>query len=178
VLSLAPIVCIMQTNGPAAGGRVTERDEAIARIMQSQMRMYHLFAFDRSDPLLTANLTMPQLKALLVISLRPGSSGQDITAAMGISLATVTGIVDRLAAQGLVSRREDPHDRRVRRIDVTPAGAEFMDGIITAGAAHQRRLLDRLDAAALDVVERAVAHLLAAAEAELAGIEGSPCVST
>jgi MarR family len=73
------------------------------------MRMYHVFAFDRSDPLLATNLTMPQLKALLVLHLRPEASGQDVMAAMGISLATVTGIVDRLAAHGLVTRREQVH---------------------------------------------------------------------
>ena len=69
------------------------------------MRMYHVFAFDRSDPLLATDLTMPQLEALLVLHLRPGSSGLDVMSAMGISLATVAGIVDRLVAQGLVTRR-------------------------------------------------------------------------
>ncbi len=147
------------------------REDTIARIMNSQMRMYHIFAFDRSDPLLSANLTMPQLKALLVLHLRPEASGQDVMAAMGISLATVTGIVDRLAAHGLVSRREDPRDRRVRRLELTPAGRELMEDIITAGAAHQRRLLARLDDDALHIVEQALDHLLEVAEAELQASE-------
>jgi DNA-binding MarR family transcriptional regulator len=150
---------------------VSDREDTIARIMNRQMRMYHLFAIDRSDPLLTTNLTMPQLKALLVLLLRPGASGLDVMAAMGISLATVTGIVDRLAAHGLVTRREDPRDRRVRRLELTPAGSELMEGIITAGAAHQRRLLARLDANALRTVDQAIAYLLDAAEAEQAAGE-------
>jgi len=147
---------------------VSERDNTIARIMRAQVRMYHHFAFDRSDPLLTANLTMPQLKTLLVLSLRPEASGQDVMATMGVSLATVTGIIDRLVAQGLVRRREDPRDRRIRRLELTAAGTELIDGIITAGAAHQRRLLARLDDEALLVVEQALGLLLAAAEAERA----------
>jgi DNA-binding MarR family transcriptional regulator len=125
----------------------------------------------RSDPLLATSLTMPQLKALLVLHLRPEASGQDVMAAMGISLATVTGIVDRLAAHGLVTRREDPRDRRVRRLELTPAGRELMEGIITAGAAHQQRLLARLDDDALRIVEQAIDHLLDAAEAEQAAGE-------
>ena len=36
--------------------------DTIARIMKAQKRLYHVFAFDRSDPLLAANLTMSQLK--------------------------------------------------------------------------------------------------------------------
>ena len=145
---------------------MSERDNTIARIMRAQLRMYHHFAFDRSDPLLTANLTMPQLKTLLVLSLRPEASGQDVMATMGVSLATVTGIIDRLVAQGLVRRREDPRDRRVRRLELTATGTELIDGIITAGAAHQRRLLARLDDEALLVVEQALGLMLAAAEAE------------
>lgn len=145
---------------------MSERDNTIARIMRAQLRLYHHFALDRSDPLLTANLTMPQLKALLVLSLRPEASGQDVMGVMGISLATVTGIMDRLAERGLISRREDPRDRRVRRLELTVAGRELMDGIITAGATHQRRLLSRLSAEELLVVEQATSYILRAAEAE------------
>ena len=145
---------------------MSERDNTIARIMRAQLRLYQHFAFDRSDPLLAANLTMPQLKALLILSLRPDASGQDVMEVMGISLATVTGIMDRLAAQGLISRREDPRDRRVRRLELTAAGRELIDGINNAGAAHQRRLLNRLDAEQLLVVEQALGYILSAADAE------------
>jgi DNA-binding MarR family transcriptional regulator len=150
---------------------VSEKDAAIARIMKSQDRFYHLLAFDRSDPLLTVHLTMPQLKALLVLSLRPEASGQDVMSAMGISLATITGIMDRLAAQGLVTRREDPRDRRVRRLELTAAGRELIDRILTAGAAHQRRLLTRLGVQELQIVERALELMLEAAAAERADAE-------
>ena len=74
-----------------------ERDTAIERIMLTQQRIAHLFAFDRSDPLLTANLTMPQFRVLLVLALRGGDASHDLAASMGVSLATITGIVDRLA---------------------------------------------------------------------------------
>src|SRR5262245_5515685 len=111
---------------------MSERDQVIARIMKSQERLAHHFAFDRSDPLLAANLTMPQLKILLILSLREGASGQELTGVMGVSLATITGIIDRLVAQDLVTRREDPRDRRVRRVELTPTGQELIDGIMTA----------------------------------------------
>jgi DNA-binding MarR family transcriptional regulator len=145
----------------------SQKEEVIYRIMKAQERMYHLFALDRSNPLLTANLTMTQLKILLVLSLRGGASGQELTGVIGVGLATITGIVDRLAAQQLVTRREDPRDRRVRRIELTPAGHELIEGIITAGAEHQRRLLERLDVPALTTVERALDLMLRAADAEL-----------
>jgi DNA-binding MarR family transcriptional regulator len=147
---------------------VTEKQRVINRIMRAQQRMYQVLAFDRSDPLLAVHLTMSQLKMLLILSLRPGASGQDLTSALGVSLATITGIVDRLAAQGLVTRREDDRDRRVRRVELTSAGQQMIDDIITAGAAHTRRLLHRLDDERLAIVEQALTVLLEAAEAEQA----------
>jgi DNA-binding MarR family transcriptional regulator len=156
---------------------VSEREGAIARIMKAQERLAHHFAFDRSDPLLAANLTMPQLKILLILSLREGASGQELTGVMGVSLATITGIIDRLVAQDLVTRREDPRDRRVRRVELTPAGQELIDGIMTAGATHQRRLLERLDPTELATVEEATRLLLGAAEAELFHAGGPNAIS-
>ena len=156
---------------------MSERDQVIARIMKSQERLAHHCAFDRSDPLLAANLTMPQLKILLILSLREGASGQELTGVMGVSLATITGIIDRLVAQDLVTRREDPRDRRVRRVELTPTGQELIDGIMTAGATHQRRLLERLDPAELATVEEATRLLLSAAEAELFHSGGPNAIS-
>src|SRR5689334_16879997 len=39
--------------------------------------------------------------------------------------ATITHHVDRLEAAGLVQRRLDPNDRRVRRLELTSAGEEL-----------------------------------------------------
>jgi DNA-binding MarR family transcriptional regulator len=145
-----------------------DREAAIARIMSARRRMTHLFAFTMSDPLLTANLTMPQFRVLLVLALRGGAAGHDLAETMSVSLATITGIVDRLSAADLVTRREDPRDRRVRRIELTPAGQSLVDGIVAAGTANQRRLLDRLSLDDLGIVARAFGLLADAAEAERA----------
>src|SRR6476659_5812258 len=144
----------------------TEREAAISRIMAAQEQLAYVFAFDRSDPLLSVNLTMSQLKIMLALALRGGAAGQELTGVMGVSLATITGIVDRLASQDLVVRREDPTDRRVRRLELTRTGQELIDGILTAGATHQRRLLERVDDEGLATIERAAHLMLRAAEAE------------
>jgi DNA-binding MarR family transcriptional regulator len=39
--------------------------------------------------------------------------------------SNVTGIVDRLEARGLVERRADPRDRRVKKLVLTAAGREL-----------------------------------------------------
>jgi DNA-binding MarR family transcriptional regulator len=135
---------------------LTSRDALIARIMSGQRRMQTAFARDRSNPFFSANLTMSQLKILFALRLHGPAGGQELAQMMGVSLATMTGIIDRLVAGGQVTRREDPRDRRVRRIELTAQGAKIMDDMIVAGEEHQRRLLARLSLDELGVVAEAM----------------------
>jgi DNA-binding MarR family transcriptional regulator len=150
---------------------MAEQEGLIADIMDAQRRLQHLFAYDRSDPLFTSHLTLSQLKILMLLSVRDGTSGRELAALMGVGLATLSGMIDRLVAHDLVARREDTRDRRVRRITLTPAGADLIGTIITAGAEKQRRLLDRLDTPQLRVVEEAMSLLVRAASEEFSAAD-------
>ncbi|RKR88102.1 DNA-binding MarR family transcriptional regulator [Micromonospora pisi] len=149
-----------------AGEALTDRARLMAAIMDGQRRMQHLLASERSDPLLSLHLTLPQLKILLLLSSRGSASGRELSDTVGVSLATMTGIVDRLVGQDLVVRGEDPRDRRVRRVELSPAGRTLMEGIVTAGNARMQSILSRLSVDELAIVERATALIAAAAEDE------------
>ncbi|GIL26336.1 MarR family transcriptional regulator [Actinocatenispora comari] len=140
-------------------------DELIGRILADGQRLQQAAARLRPSPLLDLNLTMQQLKVLIALA-RGASSGQALTDVLGVRLATVTGIVDRLAAQHLVSRREDPSDRRVRLIELTTAGRRLLDRLNEAGEFATRRLLERLDTEGLRTVAAAIRLLCEAAEGE------------
>ena len=131
---------------------MTENERLIADIMVAQERLQHLFAHDRSDPLFSSQLTMPQLKILLLLYRMGDTSGRELAGLLGVSLATMSGMVDRLVAHDLVIRAEDAHDRRVRRISLSGHGAEMIGKIITAGLEKQARLLRRLTPAELRAV--------------------------
>lgn len=135
---------------------MTSRDAVIAKIMADQRRMQMAFARDRSNPFFSVHLTMSQLKILFALRLHGAAGGQELTQIMGVSLATMTGIVDRLVASGHVTRHEDPNDRRVRRIELTEQGTRLTDDIIVAGERHQRRLLERLTVKELQIVADAM----------------------
>jgi DNA-binding MarR family transcriptional regulator len=152
------------------GFAVAENEQLIADIMGAQERLQHLFAYDRSDPLFTSHLTLTQLKILMLLSRHGNVSGGELAGLLGVGLAALSGMVDRLVVQDLVTRTEDRHDRRVRRIGLTKAGSELIGSIITAGVEKQRVLLSRLSAEELAVIARAGELLLKAAE--LGQIEG------
>jgi DNA-binding MarR family transcriptional regulator len=104
----------------------------------------------RRDVLRTAadigrsGLTGPQIsvQALLVVS-GPMTVGE-LSRDLGLSHSTVSGIVDRLEARGLVQRAADPADRRYTRIAVTPAVEQYVQQLSTGPTA---RLVEALRAA-------------------------------
>lgn len=154
---------------------MTDEETLIARIVEASRQLQHTMSHGRDKLLLNVNLTMQQLKVLLLLSRAAASSGQELARALGVGLATVTGIVDRLAAQNLVSRYEDPHDRRIRRLALTGEGHQVIDGIVSAREAALRRLLARLDADDLRAAEKLLRRLCEVAAADAAeGVTPSP----
>ena len=103
---------------------------------------------------------------------RPGITATQLATGLGVTLPTVTSVVDRLAAQGLMERGGDAADRRRVILAVTPAGREIVERIQQGRRARLARALDGLDetslTALLDGLEAlaAAADVVDAAEAE------------
>lgn len=142
-----------------------DKGELVDRVLQAQRLLQRHVASTRSNPLLQVNLTMQQLKVLLMLSMGEARSSQELTRGLGVGPATVTGLVDRLAAQGLVGRREDPTDRRVRLVEPTEAGRALVARLEAAGMEQLRGLLATLDVEDLVALERIVGRLTDAAVA-------------
>ncbi|MEU6716549.1 MarR family winged helix-turn-helix transcriptional regulator [Nonomuraea sp. NPDC046802] len=140
-----------------------ERDDLIHRITESQRGLGRLFAQHQS-PLFSSNLTMRQLKVVMILAAGGSASGQDLAGDLGVSLGTVTGIVDRLVAQGLVSRHEDPHDRRVRRVELTAKGADLVEEINNTGIQHFRSVMEHLDTETLRALDHVTRTIRAVAD--------------
>jgi DNA-binding MarR family transcriptional regulator len=145
--------------------RDAEKSQLVERVVEAQRGLQRLLASSHTSPLLEVNLTMQQLKVLIMLSTTGGRSSQDLTRGLGVGPATVTGLVDRLVAQGLVARREDPHDRRVRLVEPTKSGRELIAKLEEAGSTHMRGLLDTLDTDDLVALERIIHRLAEAAAA-------------
>jgi len=145
---------------------VDDKDRLIERIEQADDRFLRLTAQNGAGPLQDTDLTMRQLKVLLILSFQDGASGQDLARALDVGLAAVTGITHRLSARGLIRRAVDAHDRRIRRIYLTDKGSATLAVIRDAGRNTKRRLLRRLDTDALTQMAAAMDALNEVAEAE------------
>ena len=118
--------------------------EAFARAFAAVHRM-------RMDRLLAEKLTMPQLKVLAVIArAASAASGRgptvgDLARRLHLSAPTVTGIVDRLNAAGLVERTRLAADRRVVEVVATEAGRRLLADVFAAREERLRRAIARMD---------------------------------
>ncbi len=87
-------------------------------------------------------LTGPQVSVMHALVEAGGMSLKDLSAHLGLSHSTVSGIVDRLQQRGLVERQTDENDRRVTRIVVTQVVRDFVRD--TAPALGLHPLVDAL----------------------------------
>ncbi|WP_253798590.1 MarR family winged helix-turn-helix transcriptional regulator [Rhodovulum sp. P5] len=74
-----------------------------------------------------AGLTPVQIRVLQVVAETGKSTPKAIAARMGVSQATITTLIDRLVAKGLVERQRSDTDRRQTNILITPAGRQAID---------------------------------------------------
>ena len=82
---------------------------------------------------------------------------KDLGRLMHCDPSFITGIADTLERQGLAARESDPGDRRVKRLVLTPAGAELkcrLEGEILARTPWRRMLGPDERASLLALVQR------------------------
>jgi DNA-binding MarR family transcriptional regulator len=60
---------------------------------------------------------------------------------LGLAPSTLTGLLDRLTAKGLLERAADPDDRRAVVMKSTDGLRELMRGLMRAGTRHLEKAL-------------------------------------
>ncbi|WZH51028.1 MAG: MarR family transcriptional regulator [Nocardioides alkalitolerans] len=139
---------------------MNERERDVDAVEATLVRIQDLFTDVRVDALVASELTLQQLKVLMLAVYRAPLSAHDVATALGVSAATVSGLVGRLVDHGLLRQEPAPDDRRVRHLRATDAGEAALDQVARLQMQHRRELLVRLEDAEL-----------AALRVGLAGIE-------
>jgi DNA-binding MarR family transcriptional regulator len=86
--------------------------------------------------------TLPKFDVMAALDRRPGGiTMTELSRFLMVSNGNVTGIVDRLAADGLVVRRPHAQDRRATFVRLTPKGARQFDAMASAHAKWVEEIL-------------------------------------
>jgi DNA-binding MarR family transcriptional regulator len=75
-------------------------------------------------------LTFPQAHLLRLLAPEAPMPMHELAARLVCDASNVTGLADRLEARGLIERRSDAHDRRVKALALTAAGEAVRDEVI------------------------------------------------
>lgn len=89
-----------------------------------------------------SGLTTAQLLALQAIGERETTTPKDVAAAVNVSQATISSLLDRLESKGLVERRKSETDRRQTNLILTDAGGK---ALLSAPDALQDEYIERFD---------------------------------
>lgn len=84
------------------------------------------FASRHSSELFKVKVTLPQFLVLNFLNVSGETKMKDLAQGMHVSTAAMTGIVDRLVRDSFVQRTDDPEDRRIIKIKLTPKGLELV----------------------------------------------------
>jgi DNA-binding MarR family transcriptional regulator len=92
----------------------------------------------------SADIAVPQFRALLFINRNPGSSLQSVAHHLGLTPPTVSKMVDGLVLDGLVRREPSPKDRRQVTLTLTLQGEEVLEKAHTGTQARLAEVLSHL----------------------------------
>lgn len=74
-----------------------------------------------------ADLSVPQFRTLAVIDRKANTSLSDVTEHIGLTLPSMSKLVDGLVARKLVTRQTDPTDRRRMTLALTRSGQTALE---------------------------------------------------
>ena len=121
----------------------------VARLMRTR--------FDRWAR--TYGMTRAQGIILARLARQPGMTQNEMAGLCEVEPITVGRLVDRLEARGLLERRLDPSDRRIRRLHLLPASEPILKGIQRYKEELFREVTEGLDPATVELVTNALLQM-------------------
>jgi DNA-binding MarR family transcriptional regulator len=120
------------------------REELEREALAQYRAIMHRFQASAGGVWMEIDITVPQLRTLLILAEEgPLVIGQ-VAQRMGIGLSTGGHLVDRLVQAGLAERTEDAGDRRRTLARLTPKGEDLYARLLNR-IQHMQTLIQKLD---------------------------------
>ncbi len=139
----ANLTTMLSRHGGDGADERLEQADRLLTVMSSMRRSGRLLA---GRPVELSTLTSSQLDLVRLVRRRPGVSVAQAAEALRLAPNTVSTIVGQLTDEQLLIRRVDPLDRRVARLDLTPAMRRKVGAFLDRRVALLAEAMDRLPA--------------------------------
>jgi MarR family transcriptional regulator, transcriptional regulator for hemolysin len=112
-------------------------------------RLLRTYADQRARDL---GMTRAQWAVLARVESAEGLKQIELAETLDLQPITLTRLIDRLCDGGLIERRSDPDDRRVKRLYLTPAARPVLEGLSRVGRDVMATVLAGLEPAAVELL--------------------------
>jgi DNA-binding MarR family transcriptional regulator len=136
------------------------------QFMQSMWGLVHALDVRSKRMAQTIGVTGPQRLVIRIIGQQANQMASEISAILGIHPSTLTGVLARLEARGLIVRELDAEDRRRARFKLTAAGKRIDRESRGTVEAAVKRVLAHTDRKALAHTRDMIARLVVELERE------------
>jgi MarR family transcriptional regulator, organic hydroperoxide resistance regulator len=141
-----------------------EKEKIIDEIIESHRQLNRALRDYSPDVWLDLSLTIAQVKSLFFISNQGSTNFRKLAERLKVTPSNVTGIIDRLVEQGLISRTENPTDRRMMTLKTTEKGDALVAELRERRSSFLSKALTDLSPDELNTVEKGLTILAKAAE--------------
>ncbi|MBM2825557.1 MAG: rdhR [Dehalococcoidales bacterium] len=129
-----------------------DRAKLIEEITKLQQQIGRAMGQHPPEAWMDLSLTLGQLKSLFFIDFDGNTNFRKLATALGVTPPNVTRIVDHLVEQGLVSREENPEDRRMLLLKTTDKGKALVAKLRESRMSRMSDILTQLSSAELSAL--------------------------
>ncbi len=90
---------------------------------------------------------------IAAVASNPGSTQRELAAKLEMSDVTAGRMIDRVCADGLIERLENPQDRRAYRVCLTAAAQPLLKKVAAAAAIYEAEMFSSMDEAELETLD-------------------------
>jgi MarR family transcriptional regulator, organic hydroperoxide resistance regulator len=123
----------------------------------------HIVKRALADGLSDAGLDFPQYEILAAMIRFPGMMQQELADRLLVGRSNLSMLLPEMERRGLVERRPDPHDKRLRRLFLTPLGEEHATRGLAVHVALIEHMMEALSAEECDAIgemmHRVIQHM-------------------
>jgi MarR family transcriptional regulator, transcriptional regulator for hemolysin len=155
----APHSAALQATAPAAAPAADDPARQAIRLsflIHDVSRMRRTAYDQLMKPL---GVTRAQWWVLAHLSRHDGMMQTKLADALEVGKASLGSLIDRLVAGGLVERRDDPADRRAKRVYMAKAGRQLLKRMMQEENQFNERTLGHLSPADSETMIRVLAHI-------------------
>jgi DNA-binding MarR family transcriptional regulator len=145
-------------------GVIMDKSQLVQKIVELAQQGGRIIGQHAHSIWIDSGLTPTQLRSLFLIANKGSTNFRKLAEALEVTPSNVTGIVDRLVEQGLVSRTQNPEDRREMTLQTTDKGKTLVSNLKEAGIKRMTQILSLLSSQELSALAQGLSAFIKAAE--------------